>query len=92
MTQALPEWTAGLWPAPMDTLPVPLASDARGIAFMPMTEADLDAVHAVEASAYAHPWTRRHFLDSLQAGYPAVLLVGRGVSCGRASPTSSTAG
>lgn len=76
MTQALPAWTAGLWPAPMDTLPVPLEADARGIAFMPMTEADLDAVHAVEAGAYAHPWTRRHFLDSLQAGYPAVLLVG----------------
>ena len=76
MTHALPAWTAGLWPAPMDTLPVPLEADARAIAFMPMTEADLDAVHTVETSAYGHPWSPRHFRDSLQAGYPAVMLVG----------------
>ncbi len=72
----LPGWTAGLWPAPMDTLPVPLEAEARAIAFMPMTEADLDAVHAVETSAYGHPWSPRHFRDSLQAGYPAVMLIG----------------
>jgi ribosomal-protein-alanine N-acetyltransferase len=41
-----------------------------------MAEADLDAVQTVEASAYAHPWSRKHFHDSLQAGYPAVLLLG----------------
>ena len=87
MSQTLPAWTTGLWPAPMDTLPVPLASDARGIAFMPMTEADLDAVHAVEARAYAHPWTPRHFRDSLQAGYPAVLLVGEALPHETPTPT-----
>lgn len=48
----------------------------RRIAFEPMTEADLDAVRAMEVSAYAHPWSRKHFHDSLQAGYPAVLLLG----------------
>ena len=30
----------------------------------------------LEVAAYAHPWSRKHFHDSLQAGYPAVLLLG----------------
>ncbi|WP_297751350.1 ribosomal protein S18-alanine N-acetyltransferase [Hydrogenophaga sp.] len=41
-----------------------------------MKETDLDAVHGVETRAYAHPWSRKHFKDSLQAGYPAVMLMG----------------
>ncbi|MGS5089351.1 ribosomal protein S18-alanine N-acetyltransferase [Hydrogenophaga sp. A37] len=41
-----------------------------------MTDADLDAVHEVEKLAYTHPWSRRHFADSLASGYPAVLLLG----------------
>ncbi|MDO9131741.1 MAG: ribosomal protein S18-alanine N-acetyltransferase [Hydrogenophaga sp.] len=40
-----------------------------------MLESDLDAVQAVESQAYAHPWSRRHFHDSLKAGYPAMLLL-----------------
>ena len=48
----------------------------RRVCFAPMTEADLDAVQAVEKSAYAHPWSLKHFRDSLQAGYPAMLLLG----------------
>lgn len=48
----------------------------RRVNFAPMTEADLDAVQAVEKSAYAHPWSLKHFRDSLQAGYPAMLLLG----------------
>lgn len=47
----------------------------RRVAFEPMTEADLDAVHEVEKRAYAHPWSRRHFADSLASGYPAVMLL-----------------
>ena len=62
------------WPVPQR--PTALAAGERGIHFEPMTEADLDAVHAVEVAAYAHPWSRKHFQDSLQAGYPAVLLLG----------------
>jgi [ribosomal protein S18]-alanine N-acetyltransferase len=58
------------WPAAPDAHP------QRRVAFEPMTEADLDAVHEVEKLAYAHPWSRRHFADSLASGYPAVLLVG----------------
>ena len=41
----------------------------------PMRVADLDAVLAVEAVAYAHPWTRGNFIDSLVAGYLAEMLV-----------------
>jgi ribosomal-protein-alanine N-acetyltransferase len=39
-----------------------------------MAEADLDAVMAIEATAYAYPWTRGNFADSLRAGYTGVLL------------------
>jgi len=34
-----------------------------------MTGADLDAVAAIEQTAYPHPWTRGNFSDSLEAGY-----------------------
>lgn len=61
------------WAAPVGSA---ATSSNRRVAFAPMTEADLDAVQAVEASAYAHPWSRRHFRDSLQAGHPAMLLLG----------------
>lgn len=63
-------WQATDWPDA-----VPVTADRR-IAFTPMTEADLDVVQAVEASAYAHPWTRKHFHDSLQSGHPAMMLLG----------------
>lgn len=48
----------------------------RRVTFEPMSEADLDSVVAVEQSAYTHPWSRRHFADSLASGYPAVMLLG----------------
>ncbi len=35
----------------------------------------LDAVLQVERQAYAHPWLRSNFLDSLQSGYQAELLL-----------------
>ncbi len=35
----------------------------------PMTVQDLDAVLAIELAAYAFPWTRGNFIDSLAAGY-----------------------
>jgi len=34
-----------------------------------MQTADLDAVVAVEAAIYSHPWTRGNFADSLRAQY-----------------------
>ena len=39
----------------------------------PMTVADLDAVMAIEVSAYGHPWTHGNFVDSLAAGYLACI-------------------
>ncbi len=73
---ALPAWATGLWPAPEGVLEAP-GNDptARRLSFVPMTADDLDAVHAVEISAYAHPWSRRNFLDSLRSGHPAVMLL-----------------
>lgn len=67
-------WQATDWP---DATP---AAAQRRIAFEPMTEADLDAVQAVEASAYAHPWSRKHFFDSLQSGHPAMMLLGEALA------------
>lgn len=57
----------------------PEAADRQGqrrVAFVTMTEADLETVCEVEKTAYAHPWSRRHFADSLTSGYPAVMLLG----------------
>jgi ribosomal-protein-alanine N-acetyltransferase len=41
----------------------------------PMVMRDVEAVAAIEATAYSHPWTRGNFIDSLAAGYLAEVLV-----------------
>lgn len=69
----LPVWVAGEWPCGAAQ---PARAAERRIHFEPMTEADLDAVCEVEKSAYTHPWSRKHFADSLASGYPAVMLLG----------------
>jgi hypothetical protein len=69
----LPVWVASEWPP---AAAQPRRATERRINFVPMTEADLDAVCEVEKSAYTHPWSRKHFADSLTAGYPAVMLLG----------------
>jgi len=43
--------------------------------FEPLTEARLDELMPIEQAAYAHPWSRGNFSDSLRAGYQAQLLV-----------------
>jgi [ribosomal protein S18]-alanine N-acetyltransferase len=43
---------------------------------LPMTVQQLDAVLAIELKAYAFPWTRGNFIDSLAAGYTAQVLYG----------------
>jgi ribosomal-protein-alanine N-acetyltransferase len=43
---------------------------------VPMSIRELDAVMAIETSAYSHPWTRGNFIDSIAAGYLAEVLVG----------------
>ena len=39
--------------------------------FMPIALDEVDALLAIEASAYAFPWSRGNFIDSLSAGYLA---------------------
>jgi ribosomal-protein-alanine N-acetyltransferase len=43
--------------------------------FEPLTLQRLDAVLRVEQQAYAHPWARGNFVDSINAGYEAQLLL-----------------
>lgn len=43
---------------------------------LPMTLRQLDTVLAIELQAYAFPWTRGNFIDSLAAGYPSQVLYG----------------
>jgi len=42
---------------------------------VPMTVSRIDAVVAIEQSAYSFPWSRGNFTDSLAAGYLAEVLV-----------------
>ena len=50
-------------------------AETDGHRLVPMTAASLDAVVQIEQRAYAFPWTRGNFIDSLAAGYAAQLLV-----------------
>ncbi|MDO8250327.1 MAG: ribosomal protein S18-alanine N-acetyltransferase [Rhodoferax sp.] len=43
--------------------------------FEPLTLQRLDAVLRVEQQAYAHPWSRGNFLDTLTSGYEGQLLM-----------------
>ena len=55
-----------------------LTPSPDGPALRPMSSLHLDAVMAVEVAAYAFPWSRGNFIDSLAAGHPAWLLTGAG--------------
>ncbi len=52
------------------------------LALRPMRLADLDAVARIEAQAYAFPWSRGNFVDSLAAGYWCTLLEADGEALG----------
>lgn len=54
-------------PYPLETRFEPLGALDNG--------ALLDAVVAVEQTAYGHPWSRGNFTDALKAGYAAQVLV-----------------
>lgn len=41
----------------------------------PVRLADLDSLMGIEVRAYAHPWSRGNFVDSLVAGYDAQKLL-----------------
>jgi [ribosomal protein S18]-alanine N-acetyltransferase len=40
-----------------------------------MSDADVDAVCAVEVSAYGHPWSRGNFCDSIRQGHVCEVLM-----------------
>jgi len=42
--------------------------------FVPMADADLDEIVAVERDIYPFPWTRGNFVDALLAGYSGWVL------------------
>lgn len=50
--------------------------DGLRVRLRPMTAADVDAVMAVEAASYSHPWSRGNLTDSLSAGYWTQVLEG----------------
>ena len=41
---------------------------------------DIDRIHEIEKTAYAYPWSRKHFEDSLNAGHAVVALVAQAAS------------
>ncbi len=47
----------------------------REARFEPLTPDRLDALLAVEQVAYSHPWSRRNFLDTLDAGHQVQCLL-----------------
>jgi ribosomal-protein-alanine N-acetyltransferase len=84
----MPNWRHGSLESPGKTMPAffaePTAVSAHAleVRLEPMTEAHLDAVRALEHSAYAHPWQHRHFADCLASGYQAQMLVADGTVLG----------
>ena len=61
----------------MSAVPTPLAARfAVPARFEPMSAARLDAVLAIEQSAFSHPWSRGNFSDSIAAGHQAQCLLG----------------
>jgi ribosomal-protein-alanine N-acetyltransferase len=61
--------------SPGPDMALPARDVERTLQLLPLTRADLDLVWETEKRAYAHPWSLRNFSDSLEAGYPAQLLV-----------------
>ncbi|MEI8325690.1 MAG: ribosomal protein S18-alanine N-acetyltransferase [Betaproteobacteria bacterium] len=51
-----------------------LAHQHDWLQFLPLTAARLDQIVRVEQQAHEHPWTRRHFADTLVAGYQGQVL------------------
>ena len=50
--------------------------------FRPMRMDDLDAIMDIEPQIYPYPWTRGNFVDSLNSGYSAWVLLHRGIIIG----------
>lgn len=61
---------------------LPARSAAAAPLRRPMTTCDLNAVLVIEAGAYAFPWSRGNFIDSLAAGHAAEVLEWNGILVG----------
>jgi ribosomal-protein-alanine N-acetyltransferase len=61
-------------PAPADESTQPSEATRNRVTLAPMTQDDLDAVIAIEQTAYGHPWTRGNFRDSLNPLFEAQCL------------------
>lgn len=53
----------------------PDSSSCVEVQLQPLQEPWIDAVVQVERSAHVHPWSRTHFVDVVQAGYHAQMLL-----------------
>lgn len=51
------------------------AATSIEVGFVPLTLAHLDALMQIEQQAYAQPWSRGNFLDSINAGYQCQALM-----------------
>lgn len=61
-------------PASSDEGAQPSEATRNRVTLSPMTQDDLDAVIAIEQTAYSHPWTRGNFRDSLNPLFDAQCL------------------
>ena len=52
----------------------PCEATRNRVTLSPMTQDDLDAVMAIEQSAYSHPWTRGNFRDAINPLFEAQCL------------------
>lgn len=66
--------STGLTPPPAAARPQPSEDTRNRVTLGPMTLDDLDAVVAIEQTAYSHPWTRGHFRDSINPLFEAQCL------------------
>ena len=61
-------------PAPAQAITQPTEATRNRVTLAAMRQDDLDAVIAIEQTAYSHPWTRGNFRDSLNPLFEAQCL------------------
>ena len=61
-------------PTPTQGSTQPSEATCNRVTLAPMTQEDLDAVIAIEQTAYSHPWTRGNFRDSINPLFEAQCL------------------
>jgi [ribosomal protein S18]-alanine N-acetyltransferase len=59
---------------PHSTVPIPAGRAEPPLQMSTMSAADLDEVAAIEQCAYAFPWSRGNFEDSLRSGYTGLCM------------------